>query len=452
MFCLPPTYRPENETCMADSSEQSQARRSRPPRYQHRSRSHESAHADESLAAAHRTIEHPLVPRGAAPLVTTPDDLAELLEHLRSAGSFAYDSEFIGELTYVPKLCLIQVATSQRVALIDPLAELNLTGFWELVCDPSAEKIVHAGQQDVEPVFRHVNRAPANLFDTQIAAGFAGMTYPLALSKLVHELTGARLGKGLTFTHWDQRPLSPMQLRYAADDVRYLPAVRKVLGERLDALGYMPWVCEESAALADPSLYVFDPESQYLRLRGANGLPPKGLAVLRELTIWRDAAARAEDVPPRTMLKDEILLDLSRNPVTTVERLDRVRGLPRPVEAAHGRTIVEATQRALAMPAENLPAPRHYEPTPQEKFRADALWAAAQAICAGQSIDPALVTSRQEIGELFRSTTAGEDAKELRVLTGWRRHALGEPLLELMSGKGAFRLEWADASLKASKL
>src|SRR5581483_6997580 len=103
------------------------------------------------------------------------------------------------------------------------------------------------------PVFRHINRAPANLFDTQIAAGFAGMTYPLALSKLVHELTGARLGKGLTFTHWDQRPLSSMQLRYAADDVRYLPAVRQALGERLDALGYMPWVREESAALADPS-------------------------------------------------------------------------------------------------------------------------------------------------------------------------------------------------------
>ena len=111
------------------------------------------------------------------------------------------------------------------MALIDPLAGIDLRPFWELLCDPSVEKIVHAGQQDIEPVVRHLGRAPANIFDTQIAAGLAGLPYPVSLSKLVNELAGAKLGKGLTFTHWDQRPLSAMQLRYAADDVRYLPRV-----------------------------------------------------------------------------------------------------------------------------------------------------------------------------------------------------------------------------------
>src|SRR5256885_2877808 len=98
------------------------------------------------------------------------------------------------------------------------------------------------------------------------------MAYPVSLSRLVHEMTGARLGKGLTFTHWDQRPLSAMQLRYAADDVRFLPAVRAELGKHLAASGHAPWVAEECAAQCDPAIHTFDPQRQYLRMRGAASL------------------------------------------------------------------------------------------------------------------------------------------------------------------------------------
>ncbi|MGH8612402.1 MAG: ribonuclease D, partial [Gammaproteobacteria bacterium] len=115
--------------------------------------------------------------------------MSELIGRVRAAGTFAYDSEFIGELTYIPKLCLIQLATTREVALVDPLANgIDLSPFWELVCDPSVEKVVHAGQQDIEPVVRHVGRVPSNVFDTQIAAGFAGMAYPTSLSRLVGEI------------------------------------------------------------------------------------------------------------------------------------------------------------------------------------------------------------------------------------------------------------------------
>ena len=147
---------------------------------------------------------------------------------------------------------------SQRVSLIDPLAEIDLSNFWELICDPSIQKIVHAGSQDVEPVVRHIGKEPANLFDTQIAAGFAGLSYPIALSRLVMEICGAKLGKGATFTHWDQRPLSAMQLRYAADDVRYLPAVHDAISRKLEALGHVDWNREECDAMCDASQYVFN--------------------------------------------------------------------------------------------------------------------------------------------------------------------------------------------------
>ncbi len=154
-----------------------------------RSASHDSAHAEEAgHHENHAGVDHPLVSHAQPQFVDRQEDLLELLEHLRSVGRFAYDSEFIGELTYIPKLCLIQVASSKRIGLIDPLADLDLMPFWELLCDPSVEKIVHAGQQDVEPVFRNCGKVAANLFDTQVCAGFTAMAYPTALSKLVFEL------------------------------------------------------------------------------------------------------------------------------------------------------------------------------------------------------------------------------------------------------------------------
>lgn len=417
----------------------------------HRARAHESAHAEEGngeVAAAAAGPAHPMVPGGSAQLITTDEQLDELITHLRAAGTFAYDSEFIGEMTYFPRLCLIQAATAERVALVDPLAGVELRPFWELIADEAVEKVVHAGQQDIEPVWRHIGCEARNVFDTQIAAGFVALPYPLSLSKLVGELTGAKLGKGLTFSHWDQRPLSAMQLRYAADDVRYLPLARQELGRRLDASGRAAWAAEECAALTDPVLYRFDPDSSYLRVRGATSLQPRGLAVLRELTIWRDAAARAEDVPPRTFLRDEILIDMSRSPIKSVEKLDRVRGLPRPVEKEHGAAIVELTLRALSNPAPKSPFGRDEEPTPRDRFRSDALWAAAQTICAGRSVDTAVVTSRQECGDFYRALASGGDVSGHRLMQGWRREALGQPLVDFFRGGHPLELSWTESTLR----
>lgn len=420
-------------------------------RGQHRSSSHDLAHA-QAPAPLSAIPAHPLVPREEAAVVTTDEQLTELIEHLRSAGRFAYDSEFIGEMTYVPKLCVIQVASAQRVALIDPLAEADLRPFWELICDPSVEKIVHSGQQDVEPVIRHLGREPQNIFDTQIVAGFVGMAYPISLSRLVMEIVGVQLGKGLTFTHWDQRPLSAMQLRYAADDVRYLPAVHAALAKRLEELGHSAWAREECQVMCDASRYGFDPESQYLRVRGASSLGPQGLAILRELTIWRDAAARAHDLPPRSFLRDEVLADLARTPVKAVEKLNRVRGLPKPIEHAHGAEIVEATLAALATPQDRWPKPRQSDELPGDRFRADALWAAAQCLCSGQSIDPNLVSSRAEIGELYRALVNHGKIENLNLMRGWRFEAVGKALVDLMQRGEQVHLSWQSGSLKAEAI
>lgn len=433
----------------AESSSNSQNSPFRAPRSDYRSRNHDSAH-HETASHHPQPPVHPLIPQGDAEMINTAAALQTLVAQLRAAGRFAYDSEFIGELTYIPKLCLIQVASADRVFLIDPLAKLDLTPFWELLCDPAVEKIVHAGSQDLEPVFRHMKCSPANVFDTQIAAGFIGMTYPVSLSKLVREMTDVPLSKGLTFTHWDQRPLSSSQVRYAADDVRYLIAVREEIGRRLEALGHTAWAAAECETLCDPSLYQFDPEHQYRRVRGATSLHPTGLAVLRELVIWRNGCARAHDLPPRSFLRDEILIDLARNPVKSVDKLGRVKGLPRPVEIGHGSEIIEAMHRATAIAQEDLPPTKQREETPTEKFRADALWCAIESLCFGRGIDPNLIANRNEIGQLYRHLTMGEEPGDVRLLTGWRREAIGTPLFALIQNDSTLLMRWRDGSLDVS--
>lgn len=414
----------------------------------HRARSHDSAHDPASPVAHGDVVGHALVPTGEPELITTQPDLLRLLTRLRATGLFAYDSEFIGELTYVPKLCLIQVCWADGVALIDPLADgVDVTPFWELLCDGSVTKVVHAGAQDVEPTARLLNCPATNVFDTQISAGLAGLPYPVSLAKLVGELTGARLGKSLTFSHWDQRPLSASQLRYAADDVRYLLAVHDELKRRLDALGHTKWASAEADAMCAVSEFGFDADNAYLRVRGATSLQPRGLAVLKALTVWRNDRARHHDLPARAFLKDEILVDLAKQPVKSTDKLARVKGLPRPVEEEYGQAIVDLTSVALTAPETDLPRPSEYEPPPTARFRADALWASVQMLAIGRQIDPALVTSRQEVGELYRRLDAGEPTDAMRIMTGWRREAIGQRLLDLYGGKLTFAAKWTAGGL-----
>jgi ribonuclease D len=255
-----------------------------------------------------------------------------------------------------------------------------------------------------------------------------------------------KLGKGLTFTDWSQRPLSRQQLRYAADDVRFLPAMREELGARLEQRGHMAHALEESQALCEPSQYRFDPETDFLRARGAGTLNGQELNILKALVAWREHQAKAQDVPARAFLRDEILIDLARRPARSIDKLERVKGLPRPVEQQHGQTIVDITLRALSEPRQPVNG-RQIEPTPTERFRADALWASVQVICAAQGIDPALVASRQDIAEFGRRIMAGESVDDMRVMTGWRRSVCGQGLMEFVRHERPLALRWTDHGL-----
>src|SRR5437660_3198801 len=184
-------------------------------------------------------------------IVSRPEELPGCCEYLASCPRFGFDTEFVGEDTYHPHLCLVQVATEGRLILIDPQTAGPLDAFWKIVTDPAHLVIVHAGREEVRLCHLWTGQVPGNLFDLQIAAGLAGLTYPLGHGTLVNQLLGVKLSKGETLTEWRSRPLTRAQIRYAFDDVRYLLALWQKLHERLDELDRLEWAREEFERLKE---------------------------------------------------------------------------------------------------------------------------------------------------------------------------------------------------------
>lgn len=406
--------------------------------------------AGSSESRSPRIPDHPLIPANDPPVLVDAAEIADFLDEARAAGAFAFDTEFIGEESYHPRLCVVQLATRDRVVLVDPLAGADLRPIWELIADPAVETIVHAGQQDLEPVVRLLDREPAAIFDTQVAAGFIGRPYPLGLAAIVQELVGVRLGKGFTFTRWDQRPLSASHRSYAADDVRYLLAVREGLRTMLQEVGHEEHVLAECAESTRAERYRFDPVSRVTRLAGGRSLDRRTLAMLHELVVWRDDLARAQDLPPRAFMKDDVLVRLARETPRSLEKLENVKGLPRPVIRDHGATLLELAERIKGRASDELPAAGAPDESPAERIAIDGLWAYICASCLGRGIDPSIVGSRREAAILWhRLARERMRLPETGFERGWRRELVGARVADLLAGEGSIALAWRDGRLLA---
>jgi ribonuclease D len=392
------------------------------------------------------------LPATPSDLLTTPARLAELCDHLRSAGTFAYDTEFIGETTYHPILCLIQVATTERVEMIDPqvLDRQALLPFWQLLADPSLEKICHAGDQDVEIVWLESGLAPQNMFDTQIAAGMLGITYPTALWRAVEHFTGVTLAKSHTFSAWNRRPLTRAQFNYAIDDVRYLPTIHQAMRQQLETLSRMPWMRAACDEMCSTSCQPVNARQLYTRIRGAAILKPRNLAVLREVTALRQQHAYELNVPARTFLKDEVLFEIAQRAPATLAELARIRDLPPEEVQANGTEILAAVKTGLACPDADLPSifiPP--EDSAEIKRLAETLWVATQAICLGQQVNPGLVTSQSEITALARLIHHKHPFDRHPLMHGWHAECLGTKLAAFIAGTLQIHLTLQNETLHA---
>lgn len=367
-------------------------------------------------------------------------DVAELAELARAGGKLGIDTEFMGEGRYRALLCLVQVAVPDgtgavRIEVLDPLDDaLDASPLAAVLADADTEIVLHAGRQDVGLLRRVWQTEITNLFDTQLAAGFAGLRAQLGYEALLGELLGVRLSKSASFTRWDARPLSAEQLEYARDDVRHLLQAAEALQQRLAALHRLGWAREECVALA-ATTDVRDPETVFARLPRVSSLDPKLRAIALELVRWREDTARTSDRPISSVLNDAALTEIAKRVPGSLSALTQIRGLSEPTLRRRGRAILDAVERGRSRAPVAVQGGRPAQP---DVLDAPVI-ALAEALVRARALECELayelIAARADLQRIVLALRDGSPEPDVRTLSGWRRELVGDELLELLDGR-----------------
>jgi ribonuclease D len=371
-------------------------------------------------------------------IITHPEELTACCAELAKCPCFGFDTEFVGEDTYHPSLCLVQVATPDCLYLIDPLTAGPLDAFWQLIVDPARVVVVHAGREEVRLCRLWTGLTPGNLFDLQLAAGLVGLAYPLGYGTLVNQVLGVQMTKGETLTEWRHRPLTSGQISYAFDDVRYLLPVWERLSARLEELGRNEWAREEFARLAINAAPEEPVLERWRKLRGLGSLDRRRLAIVRALYNWREETAARTNRPTRAIIRDDLILEIARRNPTRERDLHVIRGLPRRDLDAILQTVAEARRLSI----EDCPAVlgRELDP-PQVGLVVNLLSAVLGDICARRSLAPNLVASNNDVKLLVRARLADQQLPSESLLTsGWRLAHILPDLLAVLEGRRLLRI------------
>jgi len=372
--------------------------------------------------------------------VHTRPALEALVEELLRSDHVALDTEFVSEGAYEPVLCLVQIATTGGIWIVDPFAGIDLTGLWEAVTAPERELVVLAAREEIRFCIREAKRPPARMFDAQIAAGLVGNGYPMSHTNLVRKVVGVQVQGGESFTDWRKRPLSDKQLEYAADDVRYLLEMRTRLMAQAERLTRSHWIEAECNRLVE-RVVAAEQEERWRRVSGSTNLNRRDLATLRELWLWRDGEARRENAPSRRILRDDLLVEIAKRRPTTTADLFALRGLERGSIRAAGSAIVRAVQTALALPDSELPRILRRDDPPQVTILGQLLSVATNGLAEEHEVDPQLLATTADLQEVVRwRLGVGGVEGEPFLFQGWRGELLREPLSEILDGKRCARV------------
>jgi ribonuclease D len=365
-------------------------------------------------------------------------DFDELVDELSNTSAYALDTEFHRERTYLPQLAVVQLATSDRIALVDALAvdmrALGRTLRSDAVC------VVHAGSQDLEILELVCGAVPKRMFDTQIAALFCGYRTS-SLGRLVEGFLGVQLDKSAQLTDWTRRPLPEADLRYAASDVDHLLELRDTLVSRLDDQGRLEWAEDEIERLRSKDRSPPDPETLWWKLRGKTKLNGRARGVAQELAAWRDQVAKKKNRPPRTVLSDMALLALAQRPARSTEQLRNVRNFDLR-RFKHTEELLSAIDRGaqLSKNAVRLP-PKKPENLPNVDgvIALCLAWLAQRA--GEEDLDMSVLGTRDDVTSLVLHQPS-------RLSTGWRDTLVGHELRSIIDGVAVLRVNGTELELR----
>jgi ribonuclease D len=361
-------------------------------------------------------------------LVESDAALAELARRWAEAPALGLDTEFVRTNTFFHRLGLIQVSDGRTSWLVDPVAVLDLSPLAGVFRSPGV-KVLHSASEDMEVFYRAFGVLPEPLFDTQVAAALAGAGAFLSYQKLVAAFLGVEISKHETRTDWMARPLSPGQLAYAAEDVAFLLPLYERLRQELSAQGRLSWAFEDSAALLDTSRFDEDPETAYLRIKGAGRLDRRQLGALQRLAAWREREARRRDLPRSFVLKDDLLLALATRQPQTARDLQKLPSYDARQANRDAAAWLRILEENAARPETDLPRIARPPHSPALRDLENRLRDAVRRKSTALGIPPEILAPRRILDALLRLTTGKGDPRLPRELAGWRREVIGEDLL-----------------------
>jgi len=369
--------------------------------------------------------------------IARPDSLAELIAAVRREPRIAVDTEAASFHRYRDRIYLIQISTANRTALIDPLAVADLSPVGAVLADRRIEKTFHDADYDLRVLDRDYGFRATRLFDTRIAAQLAGEP-AIGLAALLEKYAGVKLAKEHQKADWSQRPLPPPMLAYAAEDTRHLLALRDALEQRLRELGRLDWANEEFTRLEGlrwTGVAEGDTDG-YLRVKGAKGLPPRALAVFRELHRWRETVAQRDDKAPFRVIGNDSLLAISKALPATPAGLAGLKDVPASLARRHGAALLEAVARARALPESDLPRlERSARPPKNPDFdaRVERLKAVRNRMAGELRIDPGVLCGRTTLEAVARAAPKDRTGlAQVGELRRWQADVLGEAMLEAL--------------------
>lgn len=368
--------------------------------------------------------------------------LAQFCADLGEASYCVVDTEFIRESTYYPELALIQIASGDRQACIDPLAITEFAPLAELLLKADLLKVFHSSSQDLEILYQKFGAVPAPVFDTQLAAAVLGYNHQVSYADLVQQITGVTLDKKHTRANWLRRPLSMDELDYAMDDVRYLIAVYKELKQKLDSTQRSSWIEKDSRAMSDPENYEVDKSQLWRRLKGVLKLKGEKLQIASDLCRWREDLAQRQNRPRRWIAKDDALVEIARQKPGDLEALLRIPELSEKTARRHGDELLKIAAHAETIDPTQWPQhDRFRNMNKQQLALGDCLMALCRKIADKNQVALAALATRKDIDNLIL------DQKSSRLSEGWRFSLAGEQLLEFIDGQSTISVDNEDFKL-----